>query len=61
MVDSIDPACRMNPADLRRIAVVGLADATSIGFALRPSGRSRKYARIRVPSGGAQLCPRILV
>jgi hypothetical protein len=26
----------MNPADLRRIVVLGLANITSIGFALRP-------------------------
>jgi len=26
----------MNPADLRRIVVLGLANTTSIGFALRP-------------------------
>jgi hypothetical protein len=26
----------MNPADLRRIIVLGLANTSSIGFALRP-------------------------
>jgi hypothetical protein len=30
------PRVRMNPDDLRRIIVLGLANTSSIGFALRP-------------------------
>jgi hypothetical protein len=36
MVDSNNPACRMDPDDLRRIGVLGLANTPGIGFDLRP-------------------------